>query len=169
MNNLKSILAYKTKDKLFFYNNKISNYTSRNQSSIKYNNKTNNNNIHYNKNKNEKYLKNIMKSNIFIKYKNLIIKNLKKYNVNNTFYNIKIINDIIYDEKKHIVSVFKNYLLWDETSDFLKRFYYKSESIKRLPKISHYYEKYTLFPPVYFNLEDVIRIMLKNIRKKKNI
>ena len=167
MNNLKSILAYKTKDKLFFYSNKISNYTSRNQSSIKYNNKTNNNNIHYKKNKNEKNIKNMMKSNIYIKYKNLIIKNLKKYNVNRTFYNIKIINDIIYDEKKHIVSVFKNYLLWDETSDFLKRFYYKSESIKRLPKISHYYEKYTLFPPVYFNLEEVIRIMLKNIRKKK--
>ena len=32
------------------------------------------------------------------------------------------INDIIYDDNKHLVSVFKDYLLWDETSDFLKRY-----------------------------------------------
>ena len=31
------------------------------------------------------------------------------------------INDIIYDNQKHLVSEFKDYLLWDETSDFLRR------------------------------------------------
>ena len=57
--------------------------------------------------------------------------------------------------------------MWDERSDFLKRFYYKYESKNRLPKINHYYEKYTLFPPVYFNLDDVVKIMLKNVKRKK--
>ena len=155
MNNLKSTLAYnnKAKDKLFFYSAKISNYTSRNQSNSKNSNKTNYNNLNHNINKEKKNQNKHKKSNSLLKFENRMINNLKKYNVNTTFYNTKIINDIIYDEKKHIVSVFKNYLLWDETSDFLKRFYYKHESIKRLPKITDYYEKYTLFPPVYFNLK----------------
>ena len=47
-----------------------------------------------------------------------MILNLKKYNITPEMYNKKIINDIIYDENKHIVSQFKNYLLWDENSDF---------------------------------------------------
>lgn len=50
-----------------------------------------------------------------------IFSNLEEYNTNLNKYNIKIINDIIYDEKKHLVCMFKDYLLWDENSDFLKR------------------------------------------------
>ncbi len=42
---------------------------------------------------------------------------------------------------------------------FLKRFYYKHESKNRLPKINNYYEKYTLFSPIHFPLEDIIKIM----------
>lgn len=92
--------------------------------------------------------------------------NLLKYNTTIAIYNVKIINDIIYDEKKHIVCLFKNYLLWDEISDFLKRFYYTNESISRLPKITGYYEKYTLFAPIYYQL-DCIKLMRKNVKKKK--
>ena len=114
-------------------------------------------------------------NNINIKYDNKIIlkaerkmvNNLRKYNISIESYNKKIITDIIFDERKHIVSEFKNYLLWDEMSDFLKRFYYIHESKNRLPKINNYYEKYTLFSPVYFSLEDIIKIMLKNVKKKK--
>jgi hypothetical protein len=51
----------------------------------------------------------------------LVKYNLLKHNSTPDEYNVKIINDIIYDEKKHIVSVFKDYLLLDEVSDFLKR------------------------------------------------
>ena len=95
-----------------------------------------------------------------------MISNLKKYNVNEDMYNKKIINDIIYDENKYIVSEFKNYL-FDENNDFLKRFYYLHESINRLPKINYYYETYTLFPPVYFCLDDLVKIMIKNVKRKK--
>ena len=96
-----------------------------------------------------------------------MILNLKKYNITPEMYNKKIINDIIYDENKHIVSQFKNYLLWDENSEFLKRFYLLHESLNRLPKINYYYEKYTLFSPVYFSLDDLVKIMNKNVKKKK--
>jgi hypothetical protein len=52
---------------------------------------------------------------------NIIYKHLNEYNMTIRKLNIKIINDIIYDERKHLVCVFKDYLLWDENSDFLKR------------------------------------------------
>ena len=51
----------------------------------------------------------------------LKIFNLYKHNSNPEEYNTKVINDIIFDEKKRIVSLFKEYLLLDEVSDFLKR------------------------------------------------
>ncbi len=46
-----------------------------------------------------------------------------KYLTSRDFYNVKIINDIIYNECTHIVSVFKDFLIYDDISEFLKRFY----------------------------------------------
>ena len=60
---------------------------------------------------------------------------LFKYNISENEYNKKVINDIIYDEKKHIVSILKDYIFDNSGNDFLQRFYYKHESINRLPKI----------------------------------
>lgn len=34
----------------------------------------------------------------------------------------KTANDIVYNEKSHIVAVFKDYLIYDDTSEFLKRY-----------------------------------------------
>ena len=99
----------------------------------------------------------------------LMYNNLKKYTTNKKKYNKFIITSIIFDHRIHKVAVFKNNLLWDESSEFLKRFYKKKESKERIPKISEYYEKYTLFPPVYFGLEGlIVVIMNKWTKKKKN-
>lgn len=67
----------------------------------------------------------------------------------------------------HIVSIFKNYLLWDETSEFLKRFYNEAESLERIPNISQYYESYTLFAPVYFGLSATITLIMNEWTKNK--
>ena len=163
------------KGKMILNSAKISSLNSRNQSNTKYSKTNKIIKSNSSKEKIKKTKKTILNninnkkslSNLLLKTEKKMILNLKKYNVTNDSYNKKIITDIIYDERKHIVSEFKNYLLWDETSDFLKRFYYKYESKNRLPKINHYYEKYTLFPPVYFNLDDIVKIMLKNVRRKK--
>ena len=176
MQNLRSsreIKPKKLEDKLFILNSKGSTYNSRNQS----NNKNINNNINKkqrhnsasrgrchkiikenNRENKEKLIKDLQKK---------LNNHLKKYNFSENEYNKKIINDIIYDEKKHIVSVLKDYIIEDGGNDFLKRFYYKHESINRLPKITGYYEKYTLFSPIYFHMEDIVKIMLKNVKKKK--
>ena len=163
------------KGKMILNSAKISSLNSRNQSNGKYSKTNKIIKSNSSKEKIKKTKKTILNninnkkslSNLLFKAEKKMLLNLKKYNVTNDSYNKKIITDIIYDERKHIVSEFKNYLLWDETSDFLKRFYYKYESKNRLPKINHYYEKYTLFPPVYFNLDDIVKIMLKNVRRKK--
>ena len=102
-------------------------------------------------------------------YKEKIIhNNLKRHNISSKTFNKYIINDIIFDHRNHIVAVFKNYLLWDETSEFLKKYYKKKDIFGRLPKISEYYEQYTLFTPNYLSNEGlIIIIMTKWIKKKK--
>ena len=97
----------------------------------------------------------------------IIHRNIKKYCTSVKQYQTFIINSIIFDQRIHKVAVFKNNLLWDESSEFLKRFYKKKESIERIPKISEYYEKYTLFPPVYFGFEGLIIIIMNKWTKRK--
>jgi hypothetical protein len=47
----------------------------------------------------------------------------KKYSTNRDYYNVKIVNDLIYNENTHIVSIFKDYLILDDINEFLKRSY----------------------------------------------
>ena len=115
------------------------------------------------KNYHELFNQNLFPFNLY----HITSKNLKKYSTSNKKYRIFIINSIIFDQRIHKVAVFKNNLLWDESSEFLKRFYKKKESVERIPKISEYYEKYTLFPPVYFGLDGLIVIIMNKWTKRK--
>jgi hypothetical protein len=92
----------------------------------------------------------------------------RKYLTNREYYNVKIINDIIYNECTNIVSVFKDYLIFDDISEFLKRFYYKLEAIQRLPKMFEFYEKYSKVFPNYVILPEN-KYLFKNIEKKQRI
>lgn len=44
-----------------------------------------------------------------------------KYRDEFNSYTKRIINDIVYNEKAHIVATFKDYLILDDASEFLKR------------------------------------------------
>ena len=123
----------------------------------------------YNKSTNKtKYKTDVINFNNSNYKQKLIYNNLKKYCISAKTYNQYIINDIIFDHRNHIVAVFKNYLLWDETSEFLKRYYPKKDVTGRLPKISEYYEQYTLFTPNYLSNEGlIVVIMIKWIKRKK--
>lgn len=94
-------------------------------------------------------------------------KDLRKYNFFQKKYNVQKINEIIFDKRKRVVSVFKDYLLWNETSDFLKEYHHISDSTSLIPNMCEYYENYTLLFPEYGPLEDVIKFMRKNMKKKK--
>ena len=82
------------------------------------------------------------------------------------FYNVKIINDIIYNEQTHAVAVFKDYLIYDDTSEFLKRPYETGECKDRLPKICEFYEKYSKVCPNYVSVPEN-QFMYKNIERKQ--
>lgn len=92
----------------------------------------------------------------------------KKFQTNRIKYNIKIINDIIYNEKANIVGKFKDYLIFDDTSEFLKRYYKKKESTTRLPKIYEFYISYSKIFPNYTSLGEA-KYVYKNIQKKQKM
>ena len=92
----------------------------------------------------------------------------KKYMTSKDFYNVKIINDIIYNENTHIVSVFKDYLILDDISEFLKRSYTSFETKPRLVKIYEFYDKYSKVYPNYISLPES-KYMYKNIERKQRM
>jgi hypothetical protein len=52
----------------------------------------------------------------------------KKYLTSQDYYNSKIVSDVMYNENRHIVSVFKDYLIFDDFSEYLKRYYRDQEA-----------------------------------------
>lgn len=90
----------------------------------------------------------------------------KKYLTSRDYYNGKVVTDIIYNECTNVVSVFKDYLILDDVSEFLKRPYNKQECIERLPKVIDFYEKYSKVFPNYINLPES-KFMFKNIERKQ--
>jgi len=78
----------------------------------------------------------------------------KKYLTSREYYNVKIINDIIYNEATHVVSVFKDYLIFDDVSEFMKRIYSQEEAVARLPRMFDFYEKYSKVFPNYIALPE---------------
>jgi hypothetical protein len=93
---------------------------------------------------------------------------MRKYMTSKDFYNVKIINDIIYNEPTNIVAVFKDYLIYDDLSEFLKRFYDSTESKQRLPKVWEFYEKYSKVFPNYVVIPEN-KFMYKNIERKQKL
>lgn len=99
----------------------------------------------------------------------VILKNLeKKYLTSRDYYNSKVITDIIYNENTNLVSIFKDYLIFDDVSEFLKRYYQNEEFDSRLPKIFEFYEKYSKVFPNYVTLPEN-KFMFKNIERKQKL
>ena len=90
------------------------------------------------------------------------------YKLHSYAYNVKLINDIVYNEKANIVAVFKDFLIYDDSSEFLKRFYKLKESEDRLPKLFDYYENYSKIFPNYIILPEA-KFIYKNIQKKQRL
>ena len=119
------------------------------------------------KNSNIKKKKSIWENEKIIREK--IKKNLiKKYNKPTYFYNIKVIDDIIYNEKTHFVEAFKEYLLYEDDNEFLIKFYSKKETSKRLKRILTFYDKYSRIYANYTAIPES-KYMYKNIKRKQKM
>lgn len=87
---------------------------------------------------------------------------------NSSAYNKQIINDIIYNEKAHIVAIFKDFLIYDDTSEFLKRSYKAHETKSRLLRIYEFYDSYSKIFPNYTVLTEA-KYIYKNIQRKQKM
>lgn len=90
----------------------------------------------------------------------------EKYTTTTEFYNAKVVHDIMYNETVQIVSIFKDYLILDDLTEFLKRPYSIEESKQKLPKMIKFYESYSNSIPNYANLPEN-KFIFKNIAKKQ--
>ena len=85
-----------------------------------------------------------------------------------TSYNYLILDNLLSNGKCHIVALFKEYLIIDDNSEFLKRFYKKKESLPRIKKVSQYYYETSVIFPNYTPLIEA-KYFYKNIMKKQKI
>ena len=91
-----------------------------------------------------------------------------KYNIMPKRYNKIIMDNIIFNEKSHIVSIFKDFLIIYDNNDFLKRYYTKSEIDIRLPRYFEYYESYSKIFPNYTSIPEG-KYFYINIQKKQRM
>jgi len=93
----------------------------------------------------------------------------KKYFVSKKSYQKLLIKNIIYDDKRRLVSIFKEQLIINDTSEYMKKFYKKKESRIKLRKYFELYDKYSRIFPNYTPLIESKYIYMNIHRKQKVI
>ena len=96
------------------------------------------------------------------------IKLYKKYTSGNYSYSKILANNVIFNDTCRIVARFKDYLIFDDNTEFLRRFYSNDESHPRLERILTFYEKYSKIFPNYMILKES-KYLYRNIRKKQKM
>ena len=95
-------------------------------------------------------------------------KMIKHHEKSLSFYNKKMINDILYNESTHYVEVFKEYLIYEDFNEFLKKYYSKSEIKNELLSTLTFYENNSKIYPNYTVIPES-KYMYKNIKRKQKI
>ena len=93
----------------------------------------------------------------------------KKYFVSKKSYQKLLIKNIIYDDKRRLVSIFKEQLIINDTSEYMKKFYKRKESRIKLRKYFELYDKYSRIFPNYTPLIESKYIYMNIHRKQKVI
>ena len=83
-------------------------------------------------------------------------------------YEIQIIENLMCNEACHYVAVFKDYLIADDTSEYLRRSYNLIESIQRLKKLFLYYEETSVIFPNYTPIVES-KYLYNNVIKKQRV
>ena len=96
------------------------------------------------------------------------IKLFKKYTSGDFSYNKILANNLVFNDSCRIVARFKDYLILDDNTEFIRRFYFKDESHPRLNRILNFYETYSKIFPNYMILKES-KYLYRNIRKKQKM
>ena len=92
----------------------------------------------------------------------------KKYSSGDYSYNKIIINNLVFNQNCLAVARFKDFLIYDDNTEFLRRFYANKDRKQRLTKILNFYEKYSKIFPNYLVLKEN-KYLYRNIRKKQKM
>ena len=104
------------------------------------------------------------------KYKINVMKwNLEKYNTSPSYYEKFQILLLMENANTHLVSVFKDYLLFDDMTEFFKEYYISKDIYPRLKTIYDYYESSSYLFPNYTAIDEGKYIYRNIIRKQKLI
>ena len=101
-----------------------------------------------------------------ILYSNKIL--YRKYSKFEYSFSLFCTNNLIFNEKCRIVARFKDFLVLDDSTEFLRRFYSKKELKTRLKKIYNFYESYCKIFPNYMILPES-QFLYRNIGKKQKM
>ena len=91
-----------------------------------------------------------------------------KYSNFDYSYSALCINNLMFNERCRIVARFKDYLILDDMTEFLRRLYSKKELKRRLKKIFNFYDSYSKIFPNYMILPEG-KYLYRNIRKKQKM
>ena len=83
-------------------------------------------------------------------------------------YNKLMIENLMANGRCHLVAVFKNYLIQDDISDYLRRFYTYEESINRLKKLFKFHQETSVIFPNYTPLIES-KYLYNNVIRKQRI
>ena len=78
-----------------------------------------------------------------------------------------IMENLIFNKNTHLVSTFKDYMIWDYVEEFLKRFYNNKESGERVPKFASFYKNYLKFFCIQTFKDIYCNEMIHNYTEKK--
>ena len=97
-------------------------------------------------------------------------KHYRKRTLNNSIisYNTLILNALLSNGKCHIVAEFKDYLIKDDHSEFLKRSYKKTESTIRIKKLIEFYNATSVIYPNYTPIIEA-KYIYKNVMQKQKV
>ena len=84
-------------------------------------------------------------------------------------YEIQLIENVMCNDACHFVTIFKDYLIADDHSEYLRRIYKKPESAQRLEKLFSYYQETSVIFPNYTPLVESKYLYNNVIRKQRVI
>ena len=91
----------------------------------------------------------------------------EKYYLEPNYYNIIKIESIIYNDKSHLVSKFREQLILNDIFEYFSKYYSTKEILSLLNKCFLYYEKNSFFFPNYLGLPEGKYIFRNIIEKQK--